>query len=185
MSWINKQVLFIQGGGSQEDYEADKHLVASLKALLGDAYRVHYPRLATDESVPDLGRIKQIGHQISRIEGELILVGHSLGASMLLKYVSESEVKIKPIAIFLMATPFWSGDEDWKEGFKLADNFADKVARELPVFFYHSQDDDEVPFAHLALYRQKMPWATFRELPSGGHQLGNDLTRVANDIKSL
>lgn len=185
MSWINKQVLFIQGGGSQEDYQADKHLVASLQELLGEAYRVHYPRLPTDESVPDLGRIKQIGHQISRLEGELIMVGHSLGASMLLKYVSEIKVKIKPIAIFLIATPFWSGDEDWKKGFKLAENFVDKVARELPVFLYHSQDDEEVPFAHLALYRQKMPWATFRELPSGGHQLGNDLTMVANDIKSL
>lgn len=185
MSWINKQVLFIQGGGSQEDYEADKHLVASLQELLGEAYRVHYPLLPTDESVPDLGRIKQIGHQISRIEGKLIMVGHSLGASMLLKYVSEIEVKIKPIAIFLIATPFWSGDEDWKEGFKLAENFADKVARELPIFLYHSQNDEVVPFAHLALYRQRMPWATFRQLPSGGHQLGNDLTIVANDIKSL
>jgi predicted alpha/beta hydrolase family esterase len=185
MRGINKQVLFIQGGGSQEDYEADKHLVASLQELLGESYRVHYPLLPTDESVPDLGRIKQIGHQISLIEGELIMVGHSLGASMLLKYVSEIEVKIKPIAIFLMATPFWSGDEDWKEGFKLAENFADKIAREFPVFFYHSQDDDQVPFAHLALYRQKMPWATFRELPSGGHQLGNDLSLVARDIKFL
>lgn len=185
MREINKQVLFIQGGGSQADYEADKHLVASLQKLLGEGYRVHYPLLPTDESVPDLGRIKQIGHQIARIDDELILVGHSLGASMLLKYVSEIEIKLKPVAIFLIATPFWSGDEDWKEGFKLAENFADKVAREFPIFLYHSQDDEEVPVAHLTLYRQKLPWATFRELPSGGHQLDNDLTIVANDIKSL
>ena len=181
----DKQVLFIQGGGSQEDYEADKHLVGSLQALLGEAYHVHYPRLPTHESVPDLGRIKQIGHQISRITDELILVGHSLGASMLLKYVSEAEVPQKLTALFLIATPFWSGDEDWKAGFKLSEDFADKLVRALPIVLYHSQDDEEVPFAHLALYRKKMPWATFRELPSGGHQLGNDLTIVANDIKCL
>jgi predicted alpha/beta hydrolase family esterase len=184
MNRINKQVLFIQGGGSKEDYETDKSLVDSLQQTLGEAYTIYYPRLP-NESVPDLGRIKQIGHQISLIEGELIVVGHSLGASMLLKYVSETQVKKKTTALFLIATPFWNGDEDWKEGFKLAENFADKLSKAVPIFLYHSQDDDEVPFAHLALYRQKLPWATFRELPSGGHQLDNDLIIVANDIKSL
>ncbi|GAB3688295.1 alpha/beta fold hydrolase [Spirosoma flavus] len=185
MSHTNTQVLFIQGGGSKEDYEADNHLVASLQGILGEAYRVHYPFLPTDESIPDLGRLNQISNEISRINDELILVGHSLGASMLLRYVSENEFNKKVTAIFLLSTPFWSGDEDWKVGFKLAEDFADKLSREVPIFFYHSRDDEEVPFAHFAIYRQKLPWATFRELPSGGHQLNNDLTIVASDIKSL
>jgi hypothetical protein len=42
-----------------------------------------------------------------------------------------------------------------------------------------------VPFAHLALYRQKLPQAAVCEIVSGGHQLNNDLTVVAKDIKSL
>ncbi|GAB3959632.1 alpha/beta fold hydrolase [Spirosoma harenae] len=184
MSDIKKQVLFIQGGGSSEDYEADQLLVTSLHKSLGEAYRMHYPRLST-ESTPDLGRLKQIGHELSRIKGAFILVGHSLGASMLLKYLSENAIRKKPTALFLIATPFWSGDEDWKEGFKLSENFADKLPKEVPIFFYHSQDDQEVPFAHLAMYRQQLPWATFRELTSGGHQLNNDLTIVANDITSV
>ncbi|GAB3642750.1 alpha/beta hydrolase [Spirosoma arcticum] len=184
MSSTNKHMLFIQGGGSKEDYEADKILVDSLQESLGEAYCMHYPRLP-NESAPDLGRIKQIGKEISLIGGELILVGHSLGASMLLKYFSESEIKKKITAIFLISTPFWSGDEDWKEGFKLQEHFADKLSSEVPIFLYHCHDDEEVPFAHLAIYRQKLPWATFREIASGGHQLNNDLTIVANDIKSL
>ncbi|GAB3989786.1 hypothetical protein GCM10028807_15440 [Spirosoma daeguense] len=184
MSRIKKDVLFIQGGGSDEDYEADKSLVDSLQQCLGEKYAVHYPRLP-NESVPDLGRLNQIGNQISSIEGELIVIGHSLGASMLLKYISQTEVNVKISAIFLLSTPFWSGEEDWKEGFKLPEHFADTIDRTTPIFLYHSQDDKEVPFSHLALYRQKLPWATIRELPSGGHQLNNDLTIVANDIKSL
>ena len=184
MSSINKQVLFICGGGSKEDYEADKNLVDSLQEILGEAYTLHYP-LLSNESVPDFGRIRQIGQEISLIEGELILIGHSFGASMLLKYVSENEVKKKIMAVFLISTPFWSGDEDWKEGFKLPEDFADKLSRDIPIFLYHSHDDEEVPFAHLAIYRQKLPWATFRELSRGGHQLNNDLTIVANDIKAL
>ena len=51
-------------------------------------------------------------------------------------------------------------------------------------FFYHSRDDETVPFAHLALYAQKFPQATIRELNGRGHQLNNDLSEVAEDIKS-
>jgi predicted alpha/beta hydrolase family esterase len=104
---------------------------------------------------------------------------------MLLKYFSENEIKKMATAIFLISTPFWGGDEDWKEGFKLQEHFADKLSNEVPIFLYHCHDDEEVPFAHLATYRQKLPWATFREIASGGHQLNNDLTIVADDIKSL
>lgn len=130
----NKQVLFIQGGGGQKDYEADKKLVDSLQQSLGEAYRIHYPNLP-NESVPDVGRIQQIGNELSRITDELILVGHSLGASMLLKYVSETEVQQKLTALFLVSTPFWSGDEDWKAGFKLAENFANTLSKDIPFFF--------------------------------------------------
>ncbi|KAA9340375.1 alpha/beta hydrolase [Larkinella humicola] len=184
MSSINKNLLFIQGGGSTEDYEADKKLVDTLQGLLGEAYGMHYP-LLPNESIPDLGRIKQIDNAISLIEGELILVGHSLGASMLLKYVSENEIRKKITGIFLLSTPFWSGEEEWKKGFKLKEDFADQLPSDIPVFLYHCQDDQEVPFAHFAIYRKKLPWATFRELASGGHQLNNDLTIVANDILAL
>ncbi|WP_460639956.1 alpha/beta hydrolase [Larkinella harenae] len=184
MSGSTKNLLFIQGGGSKEDYQADQKLVDSLKELLSEAYRLHYPCLPTEPSA-DLGRLKQIGQEMARMEEQLIVVGHSLGASMLLRYFSENQVTKKPLGLFLLATPFWSGDEEWKEGFKLNDNFADQWPRDIPLFFYHCQDDQEVPFAHFTIYRQKLPWANFRELASGGHQLNNDLTIVANDIRSL
>ena len=53
------------------------------------------------------------------------------------------------------------------------------------IFFYQCLDDEETPFSHFEHYRQKIPQATFREIKSGGHQLNNDLTVVANDIKSM
>src|SRR5687768_15013607 len=115
---MTKHVLFIQGGGGEEDYAADAKLVASLQQRLGKSYSVHYPFLP-DESTSDFGRKKQIGKEISTIEGEVILAGHSLGASMLLKYLSESKIQKKIAGIFLISTPFWRGDEDWKQGLKL------------------------------------------------------------------
>ena len=181
---MSKHVVFFQGGGGQEDYDADAKLVASLKLKLGSNYLVHYPLLPNEE-VQDFGRREQIGREISVSEEGVTLVGHSLGASMLLAYLSENKVEKKIAGIFLLSTPFWSGDEDWVDPLKLQSNFADGLDKKVPLFFYHCRDDEEVPFAQLAVYKQHLPWASFREIPVGGHQLGNDLTIVANDIKSI
>jgi uncharacterized protein len=181
---MRNHVLFIQGGGGDEDYNADAKLVASLREALGNAYTVHYP-LLPNESSPDFGRRKQIDKEISLIKGEIILVGHSLGASMLLKYLSENEVTRKIAGIFLISTPYWSGQEDWQQGLKLHEDFPDKLPKNVPIFLYHCRDDEEVPFDHLSQYAHKLLRATIREIGSGGHQLNNNLSLVAKDIKSL
>lgn len=180
---MNKHVLFIQGGG-EGGYEADKELVASLQAALGKEYDIHYPEIISDESLADFGWTQQIKNQISEIKSDVILAGHSFGASMILKCLAENPVNKKIKAIFLVATPFWNGKEDWQARLKLQENFADKLPREVPLFFYHCRDDEEIPFSHLGLYQQKLTEATFREIKTGGHQLNDDLTLVANDIKS-
>ena len=177
-------VLFIHGAGD-EGYEADKKLVASLQAGLGETYELRYPQMFSDETLSDFGWPPQIGKEIASIKGNVILVAHSLGASLLLKYLSEKETKKKIRAIFLISTPFWRGDEDWKQGLKLHKNFPDKLPKKVPVFLYHCKDDKEVPFDHLGLYSQNLPQATVREIANGSHQLNNDLTIVAKDIQSL
>ena len=129
---------------------------------------MHYP-LLSNESSPDFGRKKQIGKEISLVKGEIILAGHSLGASMLLKYLAENQVQKKIAGIFLIATPFWSGDEDWVQGLKLNENFANNLPKNVPIFLYHCRDDKEVPFENLALYSKKLRHAVVREIESGGH----------------
>jgi pimeloyl-ACP methyl ester carboxylesterase len=179
-----KYLIFFHGGGSEEDYEADAKLVASLKLKLGSGYSVHYPLLPND-GTPDFGRRKQISYAISAANDNVILVGHSLGASMLLACLAEIKIRKKIAGIFLLATPFWSGNEDWVEAFKLQPNFAKRLDQKTPLYFYHCRDDEEVPFGHLTIYKQHLPWASFREISVGGHQFNNDLTIVANDIKSI
>lgn len=179
-----KQVIFFHGGDAQEDFEADKKLVESLKGYLGESYMIQYPFLENDGS-PDLGRRRQINQAISDSEDGVFLVGHSFGASMLLACLSEFELKRKITGIFLVAPPFWQGDEDWVQPFKLQPDFNDKLDREVPMFFYQCSDDEVVPLAHFNTYKKMVPWATFRELPVGGHQFDNDLSVVAKDILLL
>jgi uncharacterized protein len=117
------------------------------------------------------------------MDGEVILAGHSLGASIVLKYLSEESLERPVAGVFLVATPYW-GAEDWKvDEYALQQDFASKLPEGLPIFFYHGRDDEVVPFEHLALYTERFPRATFREFDGSGHQFDDDLSEVARDIE--
>lgn len=55
----------------------------------------------------------------------------------------------------------------------------------VPLFFYHSDNDDVVPFAHEKLFSETFQMATVREIAGRGHQFDNDLAEVAKDIFAL
>jgi predicted alpha/beta hydrolase family esterase len=184
---VKRQVLFIQGGGSGA-HEEDEQLVASLRSALGASYEVRYPTMPK-ESNPDYKRWKaQIGYELVAANSGVILIGHSLGGSFLLKYLSEEKSDATLVGIFLIAAPYWGG-AGWRydgyEAVELPGDFASKLPKRAPIFLYHSRDDEVVPFAHLALYREKLPQAIIRLLDGRGHQLSNELSEVAADIKRL
>jgi predicted alpha/beta hydrolase family esterase len=177
---MKKPVLFIHGAGG---YEEDMKMAASLREALGTAYDVQCPKMPNEDN-PEYGAWNgRIARELAALDSEVILVGHSLGASILLKYLSEEKVT-KPVAgIFLIATPYWSA-KDFDE-YALKEDFASKLPKDLSVFFYHSRDDEWVPFEHLALYTEKLPEAAIHEFYGRGHQFDDDLSEVARDIRRL
>ena len=179
-----KQILFFHGGGSEENFHADAAMAESIQSQLGDAYIIDYPFLPND-GTPDLGRRRQISSQINAAEEEPILIAHSFGASMILVCLSEKRINKKIAAIFLLATPYWTGTEDWVQHFKLKPGFAEDLDSNIPLFFYHCRDDEEVPFEQMEKYKTEIAWAEFRELPKGGHQFNNNLSVLVDDIKAI
>jgi predicted alpha/beta hydrolase family esterase len=181
---MKKQVLFIHGGGGEDAYEEDGILAASLQNGLGAAYEVRYPKMPLEESAEYADWKAQIATELSTLDDEVILVAHSVGGSILLKYLTEEQVE-KPIAgLFLLATPYFGGDQNWNyTGMNLPQNFAAMLPAIPRICLYHSRDDEVVPFAHLALYAAKLLQATIREFDGRGHQFGNDLAEVAEDIR--
>jgi predicted alpha/beta hydrolase family esterase len=176
-------ILFIQGGG-EGAYEADKKLSSFLKDALKDLYIVHHP-IMPDENDPDYEKCKtKIHEELNKIDDKVILVGHSLGSCFLLKYLSEEKIDKDIAGILLISTPFWGGGGWQYEGFRLKNDFVSQLPT-TPIFFYHSIDDEVVPFSHLALYAKEIPRAKLREIVGGGHQLNNDLSEVVQDIKNL
>jgi predicted alpha/beta hydrolase family esterase len=175
------QVLFVHGAGG-EAFEEDGALVRSLREALGPDFDVEYPQMP-DADAPEFEKWRaHISDELSALEGGMILVGHSLGASVLLKHLSEERVE-KPIAgVFLIATPYWGKEV---AEFELREDFPATLPEDVPIFLYHSRDDEWVPFAHLALYAGRLPHATVREFEGRGHQFGDDLSEVAEDIARL
>ncbi len=182
-----KQVLFIQGAG-EGAYQEDKKLADSFRQALGAAYDVRYPVMPDEDDAPYAAWKQQVKTELATLSGPVILVGHSVGASILAKCLTDIEVGNSVAGIVLMSTPFWGGDGWRYEGYEkleLPKDFAARLPQDVPVFLYHSHDDEIVPFSHLALYANMLPKATVRAIESGGHQLNNDLTMVATDIMSL
>src|SRR5919107_257667 len=181
---MKRQLLFVHGGG-EGAYEQDRKMAANLRDALGSGYEGRCPTMPKEDSPQYTASRDRIASELAELDGEVLLVGHSLGASILLKYISE-EKTVTPIAgMFLVAPPYW-GVEDWEvDEYVLQEDFASTLPRGLTMFFYHSRDDEWVPFAHLALYAEMFPHANARQFDGRGHQFDDDLTEVAHDIQSL
>ena len=180
-------VLFIQGAG-QGAYEEDKKLATSLQEALGAGYEIRYPAMPDESNAPYEQWKRHIVEELATMQGPIILVGHSVGGSVLAKCLSEIEVGKSVVDIILMATPFWGGDGWRYEGYEeleLPQDAAVKFPKGPRLLLYHCRDDETVPFGHLALFAKVLPHAHVRELDKGGHQFNNDLSIVAKDIKSL
>ena len=170
---MKKQVLFIQGGG-EGAYAEDEALAVSLQRALGSEYGVIYPHMPNEDDPQYEPWAAQIALEHGALGDGAILVGHSVGGTVLLRYLSEAQIDKPPGGIFVIAAPAW-GAEEWQADLPLG----------VPLFLYHGRDDEIVPYEHLAQLAQKFPQATVRAVEGRGHQFGNDLGMVAENIKGL
>lgn len=181
---MNGHVLFIHGGG-EGAYEEDRKLVASLRKALGPAYDVRYPKMPNEDSPEYEAWNGRIANELAALDSEVVLVGHSVGAWILLKHLSEENVATPVAGTFLLAPPYfgpggWEVDED-----ALRTDLASTLSEASPMYVYHSRDDEVVPFEHLALYGERLPQAAIREFDGRGHQFDDDLSEVARDVNQL
>ena len=176
-------ILFIHGAG-EGAYTEDKLLADNLQQQLGDSYSVVCPKLPNEADAPYDQWKHIILDTIHGMPEPVILAGHSVGASILLKILSETTPDKHIAGIYLLATPFWGGDGwryDGYEQLQLPSDIAN-ILPKAPIYLYHCKNDEIVPFTHLGLYKKLLPDATIREVAGGNHQFNNDLTVVAQDI---
>lgn len=181
---MKKQILFFHSSGPQGNHEGSSDLVAWLQKELGHDYNVQFPKMPNPDNPEGEAWQKKIAEVLETAQDGVILVGHSLGSSMLLKQLSEHPFKKKIAGLFLVATPYW-GNSGWEKEYSLEDDFASKLPDIPLIILYHSRHDTEVPFSHLSVYAKKLPKAYVRELYGDDHVFSNGIKELAQDIISL
>jgi predicted alpha/beta hydrolase family esterase len=180
-----RQVLFVQGGGEGAHDEWDIRLVDSLRRELGSYYEIRYPHMP-NEAEPKYGRWKAaLQREFAELGEGVILVGHSIGGTVLINALATDPPKRQLGAIFLVAAPFigakgWPSDE-----IKPRSNLGADLPKGVPIYIYHGLADETAPVAHVDLYASAVPQAIIRRLKDRNHQLNDDLSEVAHDIHSL
>ena len=181
---MRKHVLFIHGAGNQHRPEGSGKLVAYLQQQLGSDYEVLAPDMPDPEHPMYQAWRNQIEQELGKLNADALLIGHSLGGSMLLKSLAEG-VYQRPIAgLFLVAVPYW-GKQDWALEYAVPDNFASHLPPIRHLFLYHSRSDEGVPFSHLWRYQEQLPQATVRVLEGKQHSFTEGLPALTQDIMQL
>ena len=123
--------------------------------------------------------------EIATLPNGAIVVGHSVGGTILINVLAECALTVAFGAIVLIAAPF-IGDGGWKsEDIEPRSDLATRLPPGVPVFLYHGDKDEIAPISHVALYARAIPYARVRRLVNRDHQLNNDLSEVAGDIREL
>ena len=182
---MNRQLLFVQGGGAGVHDEWDAKLVASLEHELGPSYEIRYPRMPDEDDPRYLPWKAALEKELAALRDSAILVGHSIGGTMLASTLAEQSARGRFGALFLIAAPF-VGDGGWpSDDLESLHDLGAKLPRDMPVHVYHGLADDIAPASHADLYARSVPQAQVHRLPGRDHQLNNDLKEVAAAIKSL
>ena len=178
-------MLFIQGGGAGAHDEWDVRLVDDLQRALGDEYEVRYPRMPAEADPSLASWSAAIRREMAELDDRAVVVGHSVGGTILIHAIAEQPPEREPAAIVLVAAPFvgeggWPGDE-----FELSGDLGAHLPRGMPVYVFHGLDDETAPPLHADLYAQSIPQARVHRLPARDHQLNDDLSEVATAIRAL
>ncbi|HEY4528551.1 MAG TPA: alpha/beta hydrolase [Candidatus Paceibacterota bacterium] len=198
---MKKQIVVIHGGDTFETYEQYLNFLKNyeiniekyktdiddwkpwLRKILKDEYEVILPVMPNKFNAQYEEWKLWFEKFTPFINDEVILIGHSLGAAFLAKYLSENEFPRKIKAVMLVGAVY---DKDC-EGYPLL-SFAlpDKLNLQTSnAMIYHSKDDPVVPFRALEQYQKALPNAQIRIFEDRKHLNQPEFLELLEDIKIL
>ena len=179
-----KQIVLIHGGSSFDNYE---RYLNSLKngsinyerLLWAQKWREWIAQNITgyDVLLPDFPNKQNAQYEEWKIYFEKLLpllgddvqlVGYSLGAMFLAKYLHESPLD-SPVRRLVLVSPCYDDEsvEDLGSFRVMSATGLEKSAREIHLF--HSKDDPVVPFTELAKFQRDLPTATVHIFEDRNH----------------
>jgi predicted alpha/beta hydrolase family esterase len=119
------------------------------------------------------------------LKNDVVLIGHSLGAIFLARYLSENKFPKKIKAVLLVSASYAIKGEKGMADFvlpKSLSKFSDQVQN---IFFYHSVDDPMVTFSDMKKYAKALPSATLRIFKDRGHFISPKFPEIVREIKEI
>ena len=116
---------------------------------------------------------------------DCILIGHSLGAVFLAKYLSENNISYKIKATILIAAPHSDETEEDLTDFKMTavtDLFTKQAGK---VTFFFGSDDPVIAQSEIEKYQTEVPSAEFNILLAPDHFMRQDFPELAKVITEL
>ena len=201
---MKKQVFIIHGGDTFKTYEEyllflkdweidfekykenKKNWKINLQEELGDEFEVIAPKMPNKINAKYLEWKIWFEKFIPYITEGVILVGHSLGGSFLVKFLSENDMPKKIRGTFLVAPVYDEDSDDYSlADFKLPDNLSGFEKQGGQIFIYHSEDDPVVPFNNLGKFKEKLSSAKTIIFKNKQHFGQEKLPEIVKDIKGL
>jgi len=194
-----KQVIFISGGESFETREDFKQWLKSFDSdfMLSDP-SIESAKFWSRNLDDDLGGEYEVlsismplkinaryeewkiwfEKHIQFMNEEVALVGWSLGANFLAKYLSENTFEKRISTLHLVA-----GCYGCVGGFNL-DSVSSIQKQTKNIFIYHSLDDTVVPYQEALSYSKDLPEATLITYEKHGHFLVEHVSEIVENINS-
>lgn len=197
-----KQVIAIHGGTTFARYEdflkslSTKKLIVErftykpiwkelLQENLGPEYQVLLPSMPNKQNAKYSEWKIWFDHFSEIAEDDCIIIGHSMGAIFLAKYLSENKFPRKIKATIMIAGPYDDETGEDLTDFKLegiSELFKSQAGR--TVFFF-GHDDVVTPESEIKKYQADLPSAEFNIMSAPDHFMRVEFPELLNTIKQL
>jgi len=206
---MKKQVLYIHGGESfwkhgdfierlrtvdlwhlptQDDLGGYKKWTSTLAEDLGEAYEVILPPMPNKQNAKFAEWSIWFERHFEYLQDGAILIGCSLGAMFLAKYLSQNDVPFRPGAVFLLAGAYKlpGFDETDCGDFLIAPEAVRPVVGKIDkLIIMHSQDDHVAPYEHGVALSKAIPEAEFVMFTDKNHFLIPVFPELLDHIHTL
>ena len=196
-----QQVFYIHGGDSFLEYEdylerlKTKDLwhlpsdeagysvkwTSSLGEDLGEGFEVVMPPMPNKQNAKFKEWSIWFERHFEYLEDEAILIGNSLGAMFLAKYLSTHDIPFRPKAVVLMAGAYQLpgfNEKDCGDFLIKPEDVRSLEGKTDKVLIMHSRDDFVVPFEHGEALSKALPAAEFVAFEDKNHFLVEELPEL-------
>ena len=197
-----QQIIVIHGGTTFQEYDKYLESLSSkklnidrfvykpmwkelLQENLGDGYQVLTPKMPNSTNARYSEWKIWFKHLSSLFAENCILVGHSLGAVFLAKYLSESNLGVRIKATILIAAPYEDDEAEDLTDFKIT-SLSDKLTNQAgKLVFFNGMDDPVISHHDLKQYQEQLHSAEFIIQPAPDHFMRAKFPELVNLLKHI